>query len=177
MSEKAPIKISLSTFFLVIAILVIIVMGVYLYIQKTNSDKTIAELENSNASLETTIDNLQNKIDTIANTIDSDTSNATTQTQATSIPTNESSSSASTNLTYSSLKGTYEGTVTSHGETGKVYLTLCENGMYSYEDIIGTECAGQGYYTFNDTELTLHQIVRRGNDLVYILKTKLLILN
>lgn len=72
MSEKAPIKISLSTFFLVIAILVIIVMGMFLYIEKSNSDKTISELENSNADMEATIDNLQNKIDTIANTIDSD---------------------------------------------------------------------------------------------------------
>ena len=72
MSEKAPIKISLSTFFLVIALLVIIVMGIYLYIEKTNSDKTITELENSNADMENTIDNLQNKIDSIANTINSD---------------------------------------------------------------------------------------------------------
>lgn len=72
MSEKAPIKISLSTFFLVIALLVIIVMGIYLYIEKTNSDKTITELENSNADMEATIDNLQNKIDSIANTINSD---------------------------------------------------------------------------------------------------------
>lgn len=77
MSEKAPIKISLSTFFLVIAILVIVVMGVFLYIEKTNSDKTIAELENSNADMEATIDNLQNKIDTIANTIGSDNKTTT----------------------------------------------------------------------------------------------------
>ena len=73
MSEKAPIKISLSTFFLVIALLVIIVMGIYLYIEKTNSDKTITELENSNADMEATIDNLQSKIDSIANTINKTT--------------------------------------------------------------------------------------------------------
>lgn len=177
MSEKAPMKISLSTFFLVIAILIIIVMGIYLYIEKTNSIKTITELENNNADMETTINNLQSKIDSITNTISSDTSNTTTtQTQATTIPTNTgssssttiptntSSSSSTTTLTYNSLKGTYEGTVISNGETGKVYLTLCANGMYLYEDIIGTECDGQGYYTFNDNELTLHQIVRRAND-------------
>ena len=79
MSEKAPIKISLSTFFLVIAILVIIFMAMYLYIEKTNSNKTIAELENSNADMENTIDNLQNKIDSIADTINSNaTTNSTT---------------------------------------------------------------------------------------------------
>ena len=164
MSEKAPIKISLSTFFLVIAILVIIVMGIYLYIEKINSTKTITELENSNADMENTIDNLQNKIDTIPNTISSDTSNTITQTQATSIPTNTSSSSSANNLTYSSLKGTYEGTVSYNGLTDKVHLTLCKNGMYSYNDIIGTDCAGEGYYTFNGNELTLHQLLRLGND-------------
>lgn len=74
MSEKTPVKISLSTFFLVIAILVIIAMGMYLYIEKTNSNKIITELENSNADMEATIDNLQDKIDTISNTINSNTS-------------------------------------------------------------------------------------------------------
>ena len=164
MNEKTPIKINLSTFFLVITIIVIIIMGIFLYIEKTNSDKTIAELENSNSDMKNTIDNLQNKIETIATTIGSDTSNDTIQNQATAIPTNVSSSSTSTNLTYSSIKGTYEGTVTDHDETGTVYLTLCENGMYLYEDIIGTSGASQGYYTITDNELTLYQIVRRGND-------------
>ena len=89
MSEKAPIKISLSTFFLVIAILVIIVMGIYLYIEKTNSNKTIAELENSNADMEATIDNLQEKIDTISNTINSNTNTDINNSQTSNTPSND----------------------------------------------------------------------------------------
>ena len=62
---------SLSTVFLVIAIILIVVMGALLYMQKTESDKQIAELENNASKLQETINDLQGKIDTISNTINS----------------------------------------------------------------------------------------------------------
>ena len=60
---------SLSTVFLVIAINLIVVMGALLYMQKTESDKQIAELENNASQMQETINNLQGKIDNISNTI------------------------------------------------------------------------------------------------------------
>ena len=70
MEEKNVTKISLSTFFLILAIIAIIVMGVFIY--KLNNDKT-AEIQKSTElqaqvnSLSTTINDLQNKINSISN--------------------------------------------------------------------------------------------------------------
>ena len=74
MEEKNATKIGLSTCFLILAIIVIIVMGVFIY--KLNYDKTAeiqksAELQEKVSTLTQTISNLQNKIDTISNTINS----------------------------------------------------------------------------------------------------------
>ena len=60
---------SLLTVFLVVAIILIIVMGALLYMQKTESDKQLAELENNASKLQETINDLQGKIDSISNTI------------------------------------------------------------------------------------------------------------
>jgi preprotein translocase subunit YajC len=60
---------SLSTVFLIIAIILIGVMGVFMYMQKTEADRQIAELENNGSKMEETISNLQGKIDSISNTI------------------------------------------------------------------------------------------------------------
>ena len=62
---------NVSTVFLVIAIILIVVMGAFMYMQKTESDKQIAELENNAGKLQKTINDLQGKIDTISNTINS----------------------------------------------------------------------------------------------------------
>lgn len=72
MEEKQGIKISLSTFFLILSILVIIVMTYYIY--KLNNDKKLAndkviELNNQVNGLESTVNNLQGTISDISNTI------------------------------------------------------------------------------------------------------------
>ena len=72
MEEKKSLKISLSTFFLFIAIIVIILMACYIYKEKTNSNKEIADLEANSVNMQNTIDDLQGKIDSISNTINSD---------------------------------------------------------------------------------------------------------
>ena len=74
---------SLSTVFLIIAIILIIVMVVFMYKQKTEADRQIAELENSRSKMEETITDLQEKINGISNTINSneETSNATNETK------------------------------------------------------------------------------------------------
>ena len=68
---------SLSTVFLVIAIILIGVMGVFMYMQKIEADRQIAELENNASQMQETINNLQGKIDNISNTInDKDDTNS-----------------------------------------------------------------------------------------------------
>ena len=65
---------NVSTIFLVIAIILIVVMGALLYMQKTEADRQIAKLENNAGKLQETINDLQGKINTISNTINSNTS-------------------------------------------------------------------------------------------------------
>ena len=72
MEENKSVKISLSTVLLFIAILVIIVMDYYIYTEKTNYNRQIADLEANTANMQDTIDELQGKIDSISNTINSD---------------------------------------------------------------------------------------------------------
>ena len=74
--EKQATKISLSTFLLIIAIIAIIIMGVFIY--KLNNDKTreIQKSENLQSqvnSLNGTVSDLQGKINSISNTINNDT--------------------------------------------------------------------------------------------------------
>lgn len=70
MEEKKPIKISLSTFFLILAIILIVVMGYFmfkLYNEKTTTEKKVTDLNSQ-------INTLQEKINSISKTINSDDS-------------------------------------------------------------------------------------------------------
>lgn len=66
MEEKKSIKISLSTVFLILAIIVIVVMAYFLY--KLNNEK-IAETEKVSA-LNSQVSNLENKVENLQGTID-----------------------------------------------------------------------------------------------------------
>ena len=74
-------KNSLSTIFLVIAIILIAVMGVCMYKQKIESDKQIAQFKNNANELQETINNLQEKIDIISNTINLSTTSEVNNTK------------------------------------------------------------------------------------------------
>ena len=50
---------NVSTVFLVIAIILIVVMGAFMYMQKTEADRQIAELKNNASELQETINDLQ----------------------------------------------------------------------------------------------------------------------
>lgn len=76
MEEKNVTKISLSTFFLILAVIAIIVMGIFIY--KLNNDKTAevqksTELQAQVNSLNGTVSDLQNKIDKVSETVNSNT--------------------------------------------------------------------------------------------------------
>ena len=72
MGEKKVTKISMSTFFLILALIAIIVMGIFIY--KLNNDKTTeikksTQLQTQVANLNETVSDLQEKINNISNTI------------------------------------------------------------------------------------------------------------
>ena len=72
MEEKKVTKISLSTFFLILAIIVILIMGIFifrLYNEKAEETKKSSELQTQVNSLNGTINDLQGKIDNISETI------------------------------------------------------------------------------------------------------------
>lgn len=78
MEEKKSIKISLSAFFLILAIITIVVMGLFIYKlnnEKSEETKKSAELQAQVDSLNGTVSNLQNKINNISETINSNNSN------------------------------------------------------------------------------------------------------
>lgn len=74
MEEKKGIKVSLSTVLFIFALIVIIAMAYYIYVEKTNANNEIATLEANAVEMQNTIKDLQDKIDTISNTINSNTS-------------------------------------------------------------------------------------------------------
>lgn len=77
MEEKKVKKISLSTFFLIISLIVIIVMGIFMYkfyIEKIEETKKSSELQTQVNSLNEAVSDWQRKIDSISNTINSNTS-------------------------------------------------------------------------------------------------------
>ena len=67
MEEKQkPLKIKLHSFVIIIAFVVIIMMSIFIYIQKVNSEKKIKQLQDEAATLQSTITELQDKLDTIS---------------------------------------------------------------------------------------------------------------
>ena len=77
MEEKNVTKISLSTFLLIIAIIAIIIMGVFIYNlnnEKTTEIQKISELQSQVNSLNGTINNLQEELSTISENIPSKSS-------------------------------------------------------------------------------------------------------
>lgn len=70
MEEKKSIKISLSTFFLILAIIVIIIMGYFIYKfynDKENANNQVVTLNNQVNKLEGTVNSLQETVDNISN--------------------------------------------------------------------------------------------------------------
>ena len=76
MEEKKQIKVSMSGFFLAIAIIIIAVMGYFIYkisTEKKEKENQVASLNNEISSLQSSSRELQGKIDNIANTISNTT--------------------------------------------------------------------------------------------------------
>lgn len=77
MEEKKSTKISLSTFLLVLAIIALVVMGIFIYNlskEKSIESEKSAELQSQINVLNSTIDKLNNKIDSTSTSLDTETS-------------------------------------------------------------------------------------------------------
>ena len=72
---KEPIKVNVSTFLLIIAMIIIGVMAYFMYSQKMQSDKEIANLQDEAKKSQATINELQNKLDNVANIANNKISN------------------------------------------------------------------------------------------------------
>ena len=166
MEEKKTIKISISTFFLIIAIITICIMGYFLYSSNTKANDMISkekELNAKIAKLEDDIASKQSQANATSNIVNSENTNSNND--------NNDNSTIENNLTFSSLSGVYVGDAkvepgtTPDGET-EVTLYLYENGSFVYNDSPGLGSGKVGYYTFSDNNLILHEVLLCANDIV-----------
>lgn len=66
MEEKQkPLKMKLSTFITILSVAVIIMLSIFMFIQKRNSENKIKDLQSEAAHLQATINELQEKINSI----------------------------------------------------------------------------------------------------------------
>lgn len=136
MEEKKVIKISLSTFFLILAIIVIIIMGIFiykLYNEKSIDNKKTTELQAKVNNLNKTISELQEKNNTISNTIYSNN---------TSIENSTSSNTTSNNLSTNSSNSKYS----------EITKTLTNNDLLSVTDAVNNN---DGTYTLKGKIITV----------------------
>lgn len=70
--EEKKNKISLSVFISVLAVLIIIIMAGFIYMQKINADREIAGLKNDSEELKATVTELQGKLDNISDIASTD---------------------------------------------------------------------------------------------------------
>lgn len=131
MGEKKTIKISLPIFLLILAVLLIIFIACYIYIEKANANKEITTLEANTVEMQKTINNSQEKIDNISNTINSNTSGKTNNLQANNNSSNKEIKFSDDEIkktlqNYLDLVGTKEGSPLGM----LVKLELCSYGDY-----------------------------------------------
>ena len=171
MEEKKATKISLSTFLLFIAIIAIIVMGVFIY--KLNNEKTIEtqksiKLQSQVNGLKETVSDLQGKINGISETTDFSTVTENKTTAYDAEKTEDSTNQAKV-YSYSLIKGVYKGTAKNaeknDEKTERTYeLCLFENGTFKYISYTSFEDGYIGNYTIDDNKIMLNYWFSTGSD-------------
>ena len=189
MEEKKVTKISLSTFFLILAIIAIIVMGIFIY--KLNNDKTVeiqksTELQAKVNSLNGTVSKLQEKINKVSETVNSET-----PTQANSSNASTTNNSNKNNVTYTvsvrdeayaTIKATKNGkTISKEFEMGAMIadtgtMELPTIGTVALVADSGGEYYGVNIYQLVNDEIKLIGTIDCGADMVkeatYTVETK-----
>lgn len=108
MEEKKVTKISLSTVFLILAIIVIVIMGYFIYnlsVKNKSSEEEVNNLNSKISNLESSVKNYQEKIDSISNTLSSNNTetNNTSNNSNTNTSTTDSSTAKTSNTKYSEI--------------------------------------------------------------------------
>lgn len=189
MEEKKVTKISLSTFFLILAIIAIIVMGIFIY--KLNNDKTVeiqksTELQAKVNSLNGTVSELQEKINKVSETV-----NAETSAQANSSNASTTNNSNKNDVTYTvsvrdeayaTIKATKNGkTISKEFEMGAMIadtgtMELPTIGTVALVADSGGEYYGVNIYQLVNDEIKLIGTIDCGSDMVkeatYTVETK-----
>lgn len=154
MDKKGPTKISLSTFFLLLALIVIIIMSFVIYnLYNKNLTNTNQKLSLSNSRSETVTSDY---------TIEENTSSAN-NTLNTNSSTNEKKS-----YSYNTVKGLYKGIATDNLEeenSNRNYeLYLYEDGTFSFANYTSSSSGKIGNYTIVDNSINLNYLFSTGND-------------
>ena len=138
MEEKKSLKISLSTFFLILALIVIVVMAIFIYKfynEKTEANEKSAELQTQITSLNGTVSDLQGKIDSISSTINSNSS-----TENITIPNTKADTSTSTTTLDKKYENSKYGITFSYPSSLSVHqYSLTDNMVESFSDNNGNE--------------------------------------
>ncbi|MBR3697683.1 MAG: hypothetical protein IKM97_05455 [Clostridia bacterium] len=155
MEEKNVTKISLSTFFLILAIIAIVVMGIFIY--KINNDKTLeiqksTELQAQVNSLNGTVSDLQGKINSISETISSNNSsenNVKTNNETSNVATNTDTTTSNNNEDIKEVLQKYLDL--SGALAGSPKNLLVELGLLNKNDTTGesVDVEGTPYITTN----------------------------
>ena len=147
MEKKESFKISLSTFFLIIAIIIIIIMAIYICIEKSDSNKEVASLE-ANAI------NMQEKIDSISNIVDnnsiSEDNSTTTSYNTTNTTENNSINSTSSNLSNNTKNENSQNTENSDLIGTWNTVSAVNTSTWNYTDNL-TEVFGSSYITYGSS--------------------------
>lgn len=171
MEDKKVTKISLSTFFLILSLIVIIVMGIFMYKfynEKTEATKKSAELQTQVNSLNETVSNLQGKIDNISETINSDNSDENTTTNNDGI----AYTITTRDEIYATIKATEDGKTVSKefemegmiDKTGT--MDIKEIGKVALVSYSGGEACVVHVYQLVNTEIKLLGTIDCGADMV-----------
>ena len=166
MEEKNVTKISLSTFFLILAIIAIIVMGVYIYklkIDKKSEIQKSTDLQTQVSDSNGTVSELQEKTNSISETIN--TSNVNTSIEKN----NESNEKVNTFKvanksdikigTYNADEEKFDGAGVGYGDCG---VTLANNNLCSVYEGYGTSHLGT--YSIEKNKLICNTLISRGEE-------------
>lgn len=136
MEEKKSIKISLATILLIIAIVIILFMAYYIYVEKTNVNK-----------MQKNIDNLQEKIDTISSTINS---NISTSISTNNAQINNNINKEETKFSNNEIKKALQNYLDLIGaKAGSPEGMLVKLGLCSYSDYINVNRTEDNYVKTN----------------------------
>lgn len=156
MEEKKAIKISFSTFFLIITIIAIGIMGFFIY--KLNYDQTKATAQ---------VNELSNRVSLLESTKKEPTSIEKTNTNAEITKNNSDSVVDNTKSAYSydNIKGLYKYNKKLNADSTAQYeLCLLDNGTFSYHYMTEFDHALWGNYIIVNDEIILNQLFTTESD-------------